>query len=391
MDLDKYLRLMVEQDASDLFLSVGAPPALKIEGETRLLPEPVLDAPTVDAVAEALLDAPRRAAFAQRHEMNLTMERAGIGRFRLNLYRQRGHTAIAARYIPSRIPPFDSLNLPANIRNLILLRRGLVLVAGAAGSGKSTTLAALIDYRNRAGAGHVLTIEDPIEFLHAHSKCIVDQREVGFDTDSYADALKNAMRESPDVIMIGEIRDRETMEQAMLYAETGQLCLATIHANNAVQTLDRVLSFFPEHAWRQVLMDLSQTLKAVLSQRLLRNARGGRRLPAVELLLQTTFVSDLIRKGEIDQLKEAMKQGLDVGMMTFEESLLRLYRGGRITLEEALENADSRSDLSLRVRLSEPVSLELDKQRLALDRAEEARLQQAKSGWQEEAPGARRL
>jgi twitching motility protein PilU len=393
MDFDTCLRMMVTRDASDLFLSVGSPPALKVEGETHILEAPVVDSRAVTAIADSILDEARKATFAQKHEMNLTVDREGVGRFRVNLYRQRGETAIAIRYIADRIPGVDTLNLPSNIKDLIMLRRGLVLVVGAAGSGKSTTLAALIDYRNRLRSGHILTIEDPIEFLHKHGKSIVDQREVGFDTESYAEALKNAMREAPDVIMIGEIRDRETMEQALLYAETGQLCLATLHSNNASQTLDRILSFFPEGARAQVLQDLSQSLKAIVSQRLLRSATGGRRVPAVELLLQTTFVSDLILKGQTNQLKEAMKQGLDAGMLTFEESLLRLYRAGRITLDEALENADSRSDLSLRVRLSEPVALELEqKQHLAIDKAEESRLGgQGKPDWEKEEASARRL
>ena len=392
MDLTEYLRMMAAQEASDLFLSVGAPPAMRTEGETRILDAPVLDSPTVAGIVDSLLDEGRKKTFEQAHEMNLTVNREGIGRFRVNLYRQRGETAVAIRYIPSRIPDIDTLNLPPNIKDLIMLKRGLVLVVGAAGSGKSTTLAAMIDYRNRHRSGHILTIEDPIEFVHAHNRSIVDQREVGIDTNSYADALKNAMREAPDVIMIGEIRDRETMEQALLYAETGQLCVATLHSNNASQTLDRIVTLFPEGARGQVLQDLSQNLKAVLSLRLLRSASGGRRVPAAELLLQTAFVSDLILKGEIGQLKEAMKQGLDSGMLTFEESLLRLYRARKISMDEALENADSRSDLSLRVRLSEPLSLELERQqRLAIDKSQEARLNEPKAGWKEEEPGARRL
>jgi twitching motility protein PilU len=383
--------MMVAQRASDLFLSVGAPPALKVEGETRMLDAPVLDSRTTTEVADSLLDDDRKNIFERRHEMNLTIDRTGIGRFRVNLYRQRGETALAIRYIPAHIPDFDSLNLPPQVKDLITLRRGLVLVVGSAGSGKSTTLASLIDYRNRHRSGHILTIEDPIEFLHAHVKSIVDQREVGIDTESFAAALKNAMREAPDVILIGEIRDRETMEQALLYAETGQLCLATLHSNNAAQSIDRILGFFPEHAHGQVLMDLSQNLKAVLSQRLVPSATGGRRVPAVELLLQTSFVSDLILKGQINQLKEAMKQGIDSGMMTFEESLLHLYRSGRITLDEALEHADSRSDLALRVRLAEPLNLALDERaRLAIDSAGETRLQAARAGWKDEPASARR-
>ncbi len=357
MDLNEYLRMMATQNASDLFLSVGAPPAMKIEGETRMLDAPVLDPQTVAQIADSLLDDAHKQAFAQAREMNLTISKADIGRFRVNLYRQRGEPAIAIRYIPNHIPSLDSLNLPPNLKDVILLPRGLVLVVGASGSGKSTTLAALLDYRNKNRGGHILTIEDPIEFLHSHNKSIVDQREVGQDTNSFADALTNALRESPDVIMIGEIRDRETMDQALIYAQTGQLCLATLHANNANQAIDRIINFFPDSARKQVLLDLSLYLCAVVSQRLLRSATGGRRLPAVELLLQTSHVSDLIQKGEIDQLKEAMKQGLDSGMLTFEESLLRLYHTGQIDLDEALENADSRSDLSLRVRQSQPLRL----------------------------------
>lgn len=357
MDLNEYLRMMATQNASDLFLSVGAPPAMKIEGETRMLDAPVLDPQTVAQIADALLDDAHKQAFAQAREMNLTISKADVGRFRVNLYRQRGEPAIAIRYIPNQIPSLESLNLPPNLKDVILLPRGLVLVVGASGSGKSTTLAAMIDYRNKNRGGHILTIEDPIEFLHSHNKSIVDQREVGQDTNSFADALTNALRESPDVIMIGEIRDRETMEQALIYAQTGQLCLATLHANNANQAIDRIINFFPDSARKQVLLDLSLYLCAVVSQRLLRSATGGRRVPAVELLLQTSHVSDLIQKGEIEQLKDAMKQGLDSGMLTFEESLLRLYHTGQIDLEEALENADSRSDLSLRVRLSQPLRL----------------------------------
>ncbi len=365
MDLDRYLREMVTRNASDLFLSAGAAPALKVEGQTHLLDASPLTAPEIDEVADQLLGDEQKLAFAKAHEMNIGITRTSLGRFRVNVYRQRSNTAIAIRLVPERIPTIESLNLPPILKDVIMFPRGLVLVVGASGSGKSTTLAAMIDHRNRHSGGHILTIEDPIEFLHRHEQSIVDQREVGCDTTSFADALRNAMREAPDVIMIGEVRDRETMEQALVYAQTGQLCLATLHANNANQALDRVLGFFPEIAHKQVLMDLAFNLKAVISQRLLHNARGGRRVPAVEILLQTSHVSDLILKGEIFKLKEAMKQGIDSGMMTFEESLLRLYQAGQITLDEALDNADSRADLALRVRLSEPLDAMLEgKQRM---------------------------
>ena len=291
--------------------------------------------------------------FDSAMEMNLAVAPKDIGRFRVNIYRQRGDVAIAIRYITNRIPGLLELNLPALLEELVMVPRGLVLVVGTTGSGKSTTLASMIDYRNEHRTGHILTIEEPIEYLHTHKRCIVDQREIGLDTQSYANALKNAMREAPDVIMIGEIRDRETMQQAIAYAETGHLCLSTLHANNANQTIDRIINFFPDSARHQLLIDLSLNLKAVISQRLLRGV-DGKRIPAVELLLQTPYVSDLIQKGEIDLLKEAMKSGVDRGMQTFDESLYRLYQAGRITLETALENADSRTDLMLRVRLQGP-------------------------------------
>ncbi|MGA9333048.1 MAG: PilT/PilU family type 4a pilus ATPase [Rudaea sp.] len=361
MNLSEYLQTMADQGASDLFLSVGAAPAIKVEGETRMLDAPALDSDAVAQLADAILDEEHKRVFDRKHEMNLTLPQAGTGRFRVNLYRQRGETGIAIRYVPESIPTIESLNLPAILEELIMRPRGLVLVVGATGSGKSSTLAAMIDYRSKHRSGHILTIEDPIEFVHQHGKSIVDQREVGFDTNSYADALQNALRESPDVVMIGEIRDRETMQQALIFAETGQLCLATLQANNAAQALDRIVGLFPDSARKQVLMDLSLNLQAVVSQRLLRRSAGGRRLPAVEVLLHSRHVSDLILKGEIDRLKDAMKQGLDAGMMTFEESLLRLYQAGKVSLDEALDNADSRSDLALRVRLSEPLEVALQR------------------------------
>jgi len=393
MAMNDYLQQMAARNASDLFLSVGAPPTIKIEGETIAYGGSPLDSATVTSLTESVLNDEQKRAFAVEREMNLTVARPGVGRFRMNFYRQRGEPAIAVRYVPDRIPSLDTLNLPPILKQLIMLPRGLVLVVGASGSGKSTTLAAMIDYRNRLRAGHILTIEDPIEYLHRHEKSIVDQREVGPDTNSVAAAMQNAIREAPDVIMIGEIRDRATMEQAIIYAETGQLCLATLHANNASQALDRIINFFPDSARKQVLLDLSLNLKAVISQRLLRNANGGRRVPAVELLLQTTHVSDLILKGEIYQLKEAMKQGLDSGMLTFEDSLLRLYNEGRITIEEALDNADSRTDLALRVRLNEPLTLaEKQTDGMALDpNSGKAKTQAADAGWIDEHQRARRL
>ena len=285
--------------------------------------------------------------------MTLAIDMPGAGRFRINLYRQRGNVAIAIRFITSRIPSLEQLNLPPVLHDLALLPRGLVLVVGAAGAGKSTTLASMIDHLNLQKAVHVITVEDPIEYLHAHKKSIVDQREVGLDTRSYANALRNTMREAPDVLMIGEIRDQETMQAAIAYAETGHLCLATLHANNANQALDRIINFFPDTAHHQLLVDLSLNLKAVISQRLLRGV-DGRRVPVVEILLSSPFVSELIEKGEIAAIRDAMKQGLELGMLTFDESIYQLYAAGRISYDEAMDHADSRTDLGLRIRLKGP-------------------------------------
>jgi len=351
MNLKNLLRLMVQQVASDLFLSVGAPPGIKIEGRIQPVGEVALTAQEIAATARELMNEDQRIEFARNLEMNLAHTETGVGRFRINIYRQRGDTAIAIRYITDRIPAIEELNLPPILKDLIMLPRGLVLIVGSTGSGKSTALASMIDHRNARVTGHILTVEEPIEYLHKHNKSIVDQREIGLDTLSYANALKNAMREAPDVIMIGEIRDRETMQAALSYAETGHLCLSTLHSNTADQTLERIINFFPEEARHQLLLDLSLNLQAVVSLRLLRGV-SGRRIPAVEILFKTPYVSDLIAKGEVDLLKEAMKMAVDRGMQTFDESLFRLYRDGKISFEEALTHADSRNELQLRVRLT---------------------------------------
>jgi len=355
MNLKNHLKLMVQQVASDLFLSVGAPPGIKIEGRTQYVGSDPLTASEIEGIAHDLMDDDERAEFARTLEMNLAHSEEGVGRFRVNIYRQRGDVAIAIRYITERIPAIDELNLPPILRDLIMLPRGLVLIVGSTGSGKSTALASMIDHRNGLMAGHILSVEEPIEYLHAHRKSIVDQREIGLDTISYANALKNAMREAPDVIMIGEIRDRETMQAAISYAETGHLCLSTLHSNNANQTLERIINFFPEDARPQLLLDLSLNLQAVVSLRLLRGV-SGHRIPAVEILLKTPYVSDLIAKGQVDLLKDAMKESTDIGMQTFDDALFRLYRDGRISYEEAIGHADSRNDLQLRIRLSGDLS-----------------------------------
>ncbi|MCJ0826490.1 PilT/PilU family type 4a pilus ATPase [Luteimonas sp. 50] len=347
------LRQMVDAKASDLFFSVGAPPALKIDGILAPLDAPPLTADVINALAMQAMNERQQREFEDTMEMNLAIDMADAGRVRVNLYRQRGNPAIAVRYITSQIPTLEQLNLPPVLDDLALAPRGLVLVVGAAGAGKSTTLASLIDHLNTQHAVHILTVEDPIEYIHTHKKSIVDQREVGLDTRSYANALRNTMREAPDVLMIGEIRDQETMQAAIAYAETGHLCLATLHANSASQTLDRIINFFPDSTHHQLFVDLSLNLKAVISQRLLRGV-DGRRLPAVEILLWSPFVAELIEKGEIAAIRDAMKQSFELGMLTFDESIYRLYAAGRISYDEAMDNADSRTDLGLRIRLEGP-------------------------------------
>ena len=352
-ELLDYLRQMVGAKASDIFFSVGAPPSLKIDGAITPLGDTPLTADAVTALAQQAMSDRQQREFDETMEMNLAIDMPDVGRFRVNIYRQRGNPALAIRFITSRIPSLEQLNLPPVLHDLALVPRGLVLVVGAAGAGKSTTLASMIDHLNMQKAVHVLTVEDPIEYLHTHKKSIVDQREVGLDTLSYANALRNTMREAPDVLMIGEIRDQETMQAAIAYAETGHLCLATLHANNANQTLDRIVNFFPDTAHHQLFVDLSLNLKAVISQRLLRGV-DGRRVPAVEILLSSPFIAELIEKGEIAAIRDAMKQSFELGMLTFDESIYKLYAAGRISYDEAMDNADSRTDLGLRIRLEGP-------------------------------------
>jgi twitching motility protein PilU len=320
IDLLDYLRQMLGAKASDIFFSVGAPPSMKIDGSITPLGDTPLTAEAVDALAKQAMSDRQQREFEETMEMNLAIDMPDVGRFRVNIYRQRGNPALAIRFITSRIPSLEQLNLPPVLHDLALVPRGLVLVVGAAGAGKSTTLASMIDHLNMQKAVHVLTVKDPIEYLHMHKKSIVDQREVGLDTLSYANALRNTMREAPDVLMIGEIRDQETMQAAIAYAETGHLCVATLHANNANQTLDRIVNFFPDSAHHQVFVDLSLNLKAVVSQRLLRGV-DGRRLPAVEILLSSPFIAELIEKGGIAAIRDASKQSFELGMLTFDESI----------------------------------------------------------------------
>ena len=350
MNLDPFLKFMAAKHGSDLFFSEGARPHLKVDGTLLPFGDRALTSEEIMALAHSVMDEGQQRELAQTWECNLAVDLKGAGRFRVNVFRQRGGPAMVIRYVKDRIPTFEELSLPPVLAELISAKRGLLLVVGASGSGKSSTLAAMIDYRNRHSRGHILTIEDPIEFTHEHQKSIVNQREVGTDTLSYETALKNAMREAPDVILIGEIRDAATMRHALAYAETGDLCVSTLHANNANQAIDRILSFFPENHRHEIRMNLALNLLAVVSQRLI-PARDGGRAPAVEVMRHTRYISDLILKGEIEGLKEAMRQSDAAGMQTFDMSLYQLYTRERITLEEALANADSRNDLALRIRL----------------------------------------
>lgn len=350
-DLGRYLALMVAHGASDLFLSSDVPASLKIEGQIKRLPEPPLTGTRIKALAYSVMRESQIRQFEAELECDLAIAMDPLGRFRVNVYRQRGDVAVVVRHINSRIPTLESLKLPPILKTLAMLKRGLVLVVGAAGSGKSTTLAALLDYRNEMTSSHILTVEDPMEFEHSHKKSIIDQREVGLDTRSFDEALRRAMREAPDVIMIGEIRDRATMQHAMAYAETGHLCVSTLHANNANQVMQRILIFFPETAQRQVLMDLSLNLKGVIGQRLLVGA-DRKRVPAVEVMLLSPYIADLIQKGQTDEIKAAMAKSTELGMMTFDQSLYELFNRGDITQEQAIEHADSKTDLSLRIRLA---------------------------------------
>src|SRR5665647_46620 len=350
-DVITLLRLMADEGASDLLLTANTRPHIKVNGVTRPVDMPALNSGDTKERAYAFMTERQRKDFEETKESNFALQVEGVGRFRLNVYYQRGEVSVAVRRIKSNILSFEELGLPPQVRELSLLKRGLVLMVGAAGSGKSTTLAAMIDYRAKLMDGHIITIEDPIEYLFSNGQSVVEQREVGIDTNTFGDALRNAMREAPDVIVIGEIRDRETAQHAIMYAEAGVLCISTMHSNNANQAIDRMLNFFPEEARQQVLLDLSLNLKGVVAQRLLPDINGKQAL-ATGILLQSAYVSDLIQKGKIDVLSDAIKKGTDVGMQVFDDSLFRLYKDGRVSLEEALRNADSHTDLALRIKLA---------------------------------------
>jgi twitching motility protein PilU len=352
MDFRAYLRIMVEQEGSDLYFSAGAPVSAKIHGALTPVDEHVLDREDVKAIAWSIMDEEQIAEFERKPEMNLAISEDGIGRFRVNIFKQRNTVSLVIRHIKTDIPAWEALGLPEVLTEVIMSKRGLVLFVGATGSGKSTSLASLIDHRNINSAGHIITIEDPVEFVHPHKKSIVNQREVGVDTDCYEDALKNTLRQAPDVILIGEIRERDTMEHAIAFAETGHLAISTLHANNANQALDRIINFFPEERRNQLLLDLSLNLRAFVSQRLVKTV-DGKRCAAVEILLGTPLVQELIHKGNVHEIKEVMNKSENLGMQTFDGALYRLYKDGRIDLDEAMRNADSPNNLRLRINLSE--------------------------------------
>ena len=365
MDITPFLKLMVDKNASDLFFSVGAPPNIKIEGSNSPIGQTLITPQIMSELVFSVLNDAQQKEFEINKELNLAISVAEFGRFRINVFRQRGEMGMVVRYIKGNIPSIDSLQLPKILKSIIMEMRGLVLVVGSTGSGKSTTLASMLDYRNENHRGHILTIEDPIEFLHKHKKSIVDQREVGIDTLSYEHALKNAMREAPDAILIGEIRDREAMKHAIAYSETGHLCISTLHANNANQVFDRIVNFFPEDARTQVLTDLSLNLRAIISLRLVPTIEG-QRIAAVEILLNTPYVSDLIEKGKIDEMKEAMARGAEQGMQTLDQELLRLFREGKITKENAIKYADSKNNVGLEIRLTEDKTFDFTNENMTI-------------------------
>jgi len=350
--INDLLKLMISRNGSDLFITADFPPAIKVDGKvTKVSPQPLNSAHTL-ALARSIMNDKQVAEFERTKEGNFAISPPGIGRFRVNVFIQQGKVGLVLRIIPANLPTIDGLGVPQVLKEIVLSKRGLCIMVGATGSGKSTTLAAMVDWRNDNSYGHIITIEDPVEFVHAHKNCVVTQREVGLDTDSWEAALKNTLRQAPDVILMGEIRDRETMEHAVAFSETGHLCLATLHANSANQALDRIINFFPEERRAQLLMDLSLNLRALVSQRLIPKQDGKGRVAAVEVMINSPLISDLIFKGEVSEVKEIMKKSRNLGMQTFDQALFDLYEANAITHEDALRNADSLNDLRLQIKLN---------------------------------------
>ncbi len=350
--INDLLRLLVSRSGSDLFITGDFPPAMKIDGKvTKVSPQPLTAAHTL-ALARAIMNDKQAAEFERSKECNFAIAPPGLGRFRVNAFIQQGQVGMVMRVIPVTLPTIDGMGMPQVLKDVVMTKRGLTILVGATGSGKSTTLAAMVDWRNEQSHGHIITIEDPIEIVHPHKNCDITQREVGLDTDSWEAALKNSLRQAPDVILMGEIRDRETMEHAIAFAETGHLCMATLHANSANQALDRIINFFPEERRDQLLMDLSLNLKALISQRLVPKQDGRGRFAAVEVMLNSPLISDLIFKGDVSEIKEIMKKSRQLGMQTFDQALFDGFENQQITYEDALRNADSVNDLRLQIKLN---------------------------------------
>lgn len=353
MDFNSLLKLMVHKKASDMFITTGVAPSLKINGRITPVTQTTLTPSQAREIVFSIMSPEQRQEFETSHECNFAISASGIGRFRVSAFQQRNHAGMVLRKIETKIPTIEELTLPPIIKDLAMTKRGLVIFVGATGSGKSTSLASMIGFRNKNSTGHIISIEDPIEFVHQHEGCIVTQREVGLDTATFEVALKNTLRQAPDVILIGEIRTRETMDHAIQFAETGHLCLATLHANNANQAMDRIINFFPEDRRGQLLMDLSLNLKGIVAQQLIPTPDGQARVVAVEILLNTPLISDLIRKGEIHSIKEIMSKSRQNGMQTFDQALYDLYKVGKITYEDAINHADSANELRLMIKLGD--------------------------------------
>src|SRR5450830_1882730 len=350
--INDLLKLMSSRNGSDLFITADFPPAIKVDGKvTKVSPQPLTAAHTL-SLARSIMNDKQLAEFERTKECNFAIAPPGVGRFRVSAFVQQGRVGMVLRVIPLSVPTIDGLGVPQVLKEVASAKRGLCILVGATGSGKSTTLAAMVDWRNENSFGHIITIEDPIEFVHPHKNCVVTQREVGIDTDSWGAALKNTLRQAPDVILMGEIRDRETMEHAVAFAETGHLCLATLHANSANQALDRIINFFPEERRAQLLMDLSLNLKALVSQRLVPRQDGKGRYAVVEVMINSPLISDMIFKGEVAEIKEIMKKSRNLGMQTFDQALFDAYEANHINYEDALRNADSVNDLRLQIKLN---------------------------------------
>ena len=350
--INDLLKLMVSRNGSDLFITGEFPPAMKVDGKVTKVSSQPLNAGHTLALARAIMNDKQAAEFERTKECNFAISPPGVGRFRVNAFIQQGKVGMVMRVIPAALPTIDGLGVPQVLKEVVMAKRGLAILVGATGSGKSTTLAAMVDWRNEQSFGHIITIEDPVEFVHPHKNCVVTQREVGLDTDSWAAALKNTLRQAPDVILMGEVRDRETMEHAIAFAETGHLCLCTLHANSANQALDRIINFFPEERRAQLLMDLSLNLRAMVSQRLIPKQDSKGRSAVVEVMLNTPLISDLIFKGDVSEIKEIMKKSRNLGMQTFDQALFDAFESNAITYEDALRNADSVNDLRLQIKLN---------------------------------------